>query len=56
MPKLQQERLQRLKAKAAEAKPVAPGEQQGDKPGEAKEPPKPAGGAGSGAGTGGGGN
>jgi len=54
MPKLHQERLQRLKAKAAEVKPVAPADKPGEKPdekqGEAKEPPKPAGGAGTGGG------
>lgn len=57
MPKLHQERLQRLKAKAAEQKAAEqkPGSP-GDKASEAKESPKPAGsGPGSGAGTGGGG-
>lgn len=46
MPKLHQERLQRLKAKAAGQKAASPGE----KDSEAKEPPKPAGGAGTGGG------
>jgi hypothetical protein len=50
MPKLHQERLQRLKAKAAEQQPAVPGDKPADKQSEAKEPPKPAG-----AGTGGGG-